>query len=342
MKMKRIASLALSLTLAASLAACGGSSGGAGSAAENSSGSYQWSAANAQTTGGPWDQALLEFARLLDEKSDGAIQLTVYSGGQLASEKESIEGVQMGTIDFAICSSASLSSFTDSNNVWDLPYLFSDTESARKALKSDAAQPLLDTLSGVGIKGLSYWENGIYAIGSTKPIRTLDDLKNMRVRAIDSALQADIYTALGANAVVLAWGDIYTSVQQGVIDAISSTTVVNMHNSNFEEVAPYISLTNHGYSPAPLLMSQSLWDSLPEDIQQIVQEAADEAQQYEFDAMDAADTEARKAMTEAGAEFIDIDTEAMAAAVQPIYEKYVGTSGITKETIESLQAAAQD
>ncbi|MCQ5130719.1 TRAP transporter substrate-binding protein [Butyricicoccus faecihominis] len=334
---KQVTALGLSLILGVSLTACGGAS--AGDASAGGGPSYQWTAANAQPAGGPWDDALIEFSRLLSEKSDGAIQLTVYSGAQLASEKESIEGVQMGTIDFAICSTASLSSFTDSNNVWDLPYLFQDLESARTALLSDASEPLLAALSEAGIKGLSYWENGIYAIGSTKPIRSLDDMKNLRIRAIDSALQADTYTAMGANAVVLAWGDIYTAIQQGVIDAISSTTVVNMHNSNFEEVAPYITLTDHAYSPAPLLMSQTLWDSLPENIRQIVQQAATEAQQYEFRAMDDSFTTAKEKMTEAGAEFIDVDTAAFAAAVQPIYDRYVGTSGIDAATVETLRKA---
>ncbi|MBD9195977.1 MAG: TRAP transporter substrate-binding protein [Clostridiales bacterium] len=348
--MKRILSIALTLAMALSLTACGGSSNSSsngGSSDANSKGdgeaaaSYQWTAANAQTTNGPWDLALLEFARLLDEKSGGAITLTVYSGGQMGSEKEGIEGVQMGNIDFAICSTASLSSFTDTNAVWDLPYLATNIEEGRKAISSDAAQGLLDSLSNVSIKGLSYWENGIYAIGSTTPIRSMADVQGMRIRAIDSALQADVYSSFGANPVVLAWGDIYTSIQQGVIDAISSTTIVNMHNSNFEEVAPYITTTNHGYSPAPLLMSQTLWDSLPSDIQAIVQEAADEAQAFEFQKMDEALSSCQEAMESAGAEFIDVDLTEWVNAVAPIYDKYVGEGGVDADLVAQLQEAAK-
>lgn len=344
--MKRALSFALTIVLILSMVACGNNTSDKSNSSGNSdstSGSvtYSWTAANAQTTNGPWDLALLEFARLLNEKSNGAITLTVYSGGQMGSEKEGIEGVQMGNIDFAICSTASLSSFTDTNAVWDLPYLVTNINEGRKAVSSDAAQGLLDSLSDVSIKGLSYWENGIYAIGSTAPIRSLADAKGMRIRAIDSALQADVYSSFGANPVVLAWGDIYTSIQQGVIDAISSTTIVNMHNSNFEEVAPYITTTNHGYSPAPLLMSQTLWDSLPADIQQIVQEAANEAQAFEFQKMDEALADCQESMEAAGAEFIEADLTEWVNAVAPIYERYVGDGGVDPELVSAIQAAAK-
>lgn len=352
--MKRVFCTLMTLVMVFSLTACGGSQGSgtpvggdAGSGDSETSGgapggAYSWTAANAQTTNGPWDLALIEFARLLNEKSGGAITLTVYSGGQMGSEKEGIEGVQMGTIDFAICSTASLSSFTDSNACWDLPYLVTSIEEGRNAVRSDAAQDLLNALSSVSIKGLSYWENGIYAIGSTTPIRSLGDVKDMRIRAIDSALQADVYSSFGANPVVLAWGDIYTSISQNVIDAISSTTIVNMHNSNFEEVAPYITMTNHGYSPAPLLMSQTLWDSLPSDVQQIVQEAADEAQAYEFQLMDESLNSCQEAMEAAGAEFIEVDLGEWVDALASVYEKYVGGSGVDPDLVSALQAAAKD
>jgi tripartite ATP-independent transporter DctP family solute receptor len=287
-----------------------------------------------------WDLALIEYSRMLKEKSEGAIELTVYSGAQLGSEKEAIEGLQMGTIDFAICSPASLSSFTDSNSVWDMPYLFSNVEEARKALKSETAQKLLEELSKVGIKGLSYWENGIYAVASKKPIRSLADMKNLRIRTIDSKIQAEVYAAFGANPVVLAWGDIYTSLQQGVIDAISSTTTIFMHNSKFEEAAPYIVRTNHGYSPAPIIMSQSLWNSLPEEIRVIVQDVASEAQLVEFRIMDDARYISEKEMKASGATFTDIDINEFRETVKPIYEKYVKPGGINPELVKALQGAA--
>ena len=121
--------------------------------------------------------------------------------------------------------------------------------------------------------------------------------------------------------VVLAWGDIYTSIQTGVADAVSSTAVTNMYTQNFYEVAPYITLSNHGYSPAPLICSKSLWDSLSEDIQQLVMECAEEAREYHYQICDEQLAEYMAEMEANGAEFIEIDQTEWEAAVQPVYEK---------------------
>lgn len=263
---KKLTCLLLAMAMVFSLTACG--SGGDSSGGESAEGqTYEWTASSGLAVGSSWDLGLLKFAELLNERSNGAITLTVHSGATLGSAKETLEGVQMGSIDFIVESSASLSNFTDAMSVFDLPYLFPDAATARKALSGEAAQGQLDALESIGMKGINYWENGIYAIGAVKPVKNLADLKGMRVRSIDSPLQADVYSALGAMPVVLAWGDIYTSIQTGVADAVSSTAVTNMYTQNFYEVAPYITLSNHGYSPAPLICSKSLWDSLSEDIQ---------------------------------------------------------------------------
>lgn len=348
---KRVLSLIMAAMMLLPLAACGSSTGSAGSS--NVSGStsgtgsgsasaetYDWKVANVLAEGGPWDLGLKKFSELLDEKSDGRITLTVYSGGQLGSEKETMEALQMNSLDFCIGSSATLSNFTDSQTVWDLPYLFLSTDAARKTLDSDVGQGVLDQLSDVGIKGLSYWENGVYAIAAKKPIQSLADLKGLKVRAIESNLQADTYLAFGATAVVIAWGDVYTALQNGTCDAVSSTTIPNMYSAKFYEVAKYITKTEHVYSPAPLLMSQKLWDSLPSDIQQIVQEAADEARDYEREQVTTAMDDCQSKMEAAGCTFYDVDKTEWSAAVKDVYSKYVGDNGIDSNLVSSIQAEA--
>ena len=266
---KRVFCLLLAFAMVFGLVACGGqddtSDGGE---------TYNWTVSSGLAVGTSWDLGLQKFAELLNERSNGAITLTVHSGGTLGSARETLEGVQMGSIDFIVESSTSLANFTDAMDVFDLPYLFTSNEEASQGLSGEAAQGQLDALESAGFKGINYWENGMYAIGSTKEVNSLEELQGMRIRSIDSTLQTDIYNALGAMPVVLAWGDIYTSLQQNVIDAVSSTTITNMYTSNFYEVAPYIIRSNHGYSPAPLLCNLNLWNSLPADIQELVMECA--------------------------------------------------------------------
>lgn len=344
---KRMLSLVLALAMTLLLAACGspekpvssntGDNSGAGDDAGITE-SYNWTVSSGLAVGSSWDLGLLRFADLLNERSGGKITLTVHSGGTLGSAKETLEGVQMGSIDFIVESSASLSNFTDAMSVFDLPYLFKDREEARKGLSGDAALGQLEALEAVGFKGINYWENGIYAIGSVKEVRSLSDLAGMRVRSIDSPLQADVYAALGAQPVVLAWGDIYTSLQQGVIDAVSSTTVPNMYTTNFYEVAPYIVLSNHGYSPAPLLCNLDMWNSLPANVQELVIECANEARDYHYEVCDEQMEEFRSNMEANGATFIELDTDEWVEAVQPVYDKYVGAAGIDPTLVEAIQA----
>lgn len=344
--MKKFLVILLTVIMVMSLVACNGTKKETPVQSNNESENatkevYKWKAANVLAPGHPWDLGLQELARLLSEKSDGQIELTVYSGGQLGGEKDTMEGLQMGTVDFVIGSSATLSNFTDTNNIWDLPYLFTSAKEARGVLDSEIGRAKLDSLSDVGIKGLSYWENGMYAINSKEPIKSLADMNGKKIRAIESKLQTDVFSSFGANAVVIAWGDIYTSLQQGVCDGVDSTTVPNMYSAKFYEVAPYITLTNHGYSPAPLLMSQKLYDSLPKDIQKIVMEAADEAKEFERNAIDEAFMKAKTEMEKAGTTFYEIDAAEWEAVVQPVYDKYVGTMGIDAETVKNVKEMAE-
>ena len=144
---------------------------------------YDWKGAYVLTEDNPGSEGLKEFARLLNEKSDGRIQLDLYFGGQLGTEKDTLEALQMGGLDVMIASTATLSNFTDSQIVWDLPYLFETRDKARGVLDSEVGKAYLDRLSDVSIKGLTYYENGMYAIGAKEPLGTLEDLKGKKIRS---------------------------------------------------------------------------------------------------------------------------------------------------------------
>lgn len=350
--LKKLVGVFLAATLLFALAACGNTNNSSTDASNgvetsagqngNSNATYKWKAANVLAGGGAWAQGLEEFARLLNEKSNGAIELEVFNGGTLGQERDTVEGLQLGTCDFVICSSATLSNFTDTQNIFDLPFLFETTAKARGVLDSEVGTELLATLSDVGIKGLSYWENGMYILGSTKPITKLEDMKGLKVRTIESNLQADIYGSLGATSVVVAWGEVYTALQTGACD-VTTTTLPNMYSAKQNEVAKYITQANQIYGPAPLLMSQKTWESLPEDIQKIVQEAADEAKDYERQAVDSSLNETIEKVEAEGCEVLQLeDMSAWVDAVSPVYEKYVGTDlmGISQEIFDKVKAEA--
>ena len=301
-----------------------------------------WTAANVLASDSVYGIALHKFADLIQEKSGGAITIEVYDAGSLGVEKECMEGLQMGTVDFWVGSTATCSNFTDSQTIYDLPYLFQNAEIAREVLQGETCQGILDQMSEVSVKGLCYFENGIYAIISKDPIETLDDMKGKKIRAIESNLQTDTYAALGATGVAIAWGDCYTSLQTGVCDGISSTTVPNMYSAKFYEVGKYITETNHGYSPCMFAMSQSLWDSLDSATQELIMECANEARDYQYEQIDTMLETLQAEMEADGVTFYKVDTAEWAAACAPIYEKYVGTGEgqIDPELVEKIQQEA--
>ena len=301
---------------------------------------YHWVASNDMAVDSPNDKSLKEFGRLLNEKSGGRITLDVYSGGSLQSEIDSIAGMQMGTVDFVIAATPNLSSFTDTQKIWDLPYLFEDLEQARKVARGPVAQKILDRLSNEGMKGLCYWENGMVQLAATQPVHSMADLKGMKVRSMNNEVHTRIYECYGAHPVVLSWGDIYTSLQQGTINAISSTSLVNMFTSHFEEVAPYIIEINQQYGQYALCMSEKVWNGLPDDIQKIVVESALEAQAFNYEISDQTLQTAEKKMKEGGAEFIQVDMGEFAAATEPVYAEFVGNGKIDPSDVEAIRKAA--
>ena len=334
---KRIVSVCLTLMLVTVMAAgCG-----AQKSNEDSKVIYNWKGAYVLSENNPGSDGLKEFARLLEEKSDGRIKAECYFGGQLGSEKETIEAIQMGSLDFMIASTASLSSFTDSQLLWDLPYLFESREAARGVLDSDLGKECLDAMKDVKIKGLTYFENGMYAMCAKEPIESLDDLKGKKIRSHESKVQADTYIALGGTSVVIPWNDCYTALQNGTCDALSSTTVPNMYTAKFHEVAPYITMTEHVYSPVPLMMSKNVWDSLPEDIQDIVMESAEEAKQVERDAVIESEENCKKEMEKEGAQFIEIDKKTWIEKAQKVYDQYVGKGGIDADLVNRIKEEAK-
>lgn len=349
---RRILSVLLAATLTLSLAACGGNSNSntpaqdsnssSGSSDNTSSGgaTYTWTAANVMAEDSVYGVALHKFAELIQEKSGGSIVVEVYDAGTLGSEKECMEGLQMGTVDFEVASTATCSNFTTSQTIYDLPYLFQNSKIAREVLQGETCQGILGQLSDVSIKGLTYFENGIYAIISKDPIQGLGDMKGKKIRAIESNLQTDTYAALGATGVAIAWGDCYTSLQTGVCDAISSTTIPNMYSAKFYEVGKNITKSNHGYSPCLFAMSQALWDSLDADTQSLIMECAAEARDYQYEYIDEMLDSLQTELEADGVTFYEIDTAEWADACAPIYEKYVGTNSdqISPDLVSAIQA----
>lgn len=223
---------------------------------------------------------LLKLAELVKERTGGKVEIKVFGDRQLGEEREMVEGLQFGTVDIAVVSTGVLGGFSGEITVLDLPFLFKDSDHAYKVFDGPIGEELLAKFNSIGIKGLAIWENGWRNLTTNKPINSPADLKGLKLRTMPNEIHMAAFKALGAGPIPMAWGEVYTSLDQGVIDAQENPITVIYTNSLWE-VQRYVTLTGHVYGPHPVLMSQRALSKLPKDLADIVIKTAKDVSVYQ-------------------------------------------------------------
>ncbi len=220
----------------------------------------------------------LQFAKLCAEKSGGAIEIQIMPNSQLGGERDLMEGMQIGTIDMAIITNLAVSNFWPECMVYDLPYLFEDVDAGIRMLDSDIDKEISQNMyDNIGIKVLSKGDSGFrHTANNIRPIKSTADLKGIKLRVPETTMYMETFKALGASPTPMAWGEVFTGLQQGTIDGCELPTAMMVSNRIYE-VCKYYSATSHFFSPVQLLMSKAAWDGLNADTQALMQECADEA-----------------------------------------------------------------
>ena len=229
----------------------------------------------------PYTLGMVHYAQLVKERTKGRVAIQVHHSRELGDERQVVEGLQLGTIHLTVTSTGPLGGFVPEMNVVDLPFLFRSPEHAYKVLDGEIGRDLLNKFDPIGIKGLAFWENGFRHITSAKkPIREPGDLKSLKIRVMENKVHQAAFRQLGADATPMAWGEVFTSWQQGLLDAQENPIPI-IYTFKLNEVQKYLSLTAHVYSPAPILMSKKTWDKLPPEIQKVMFDTARETAQFE-------------------------------------------------------------
>lgn len=291
----------------------------------------------------PMAQALYELEDELVERSGGRLEIDYYPNGQLyPDERETNEAVQLGNIEMTVSTTASLTSFHGDLMIYDLPHLFSSREQAHAVVDGEFGQELLKGLEEVGFKALGYQENGFrHLINNKHPITDPADLKGLKMRVLPSKGYQDAMNTLGADASPLAFGELYSALQQGTFDGFEST--VDLLNDNkFYEVQKYLTLSYTFYSPNIAIVNKEFFDNLPEDLQEVLTEWTKEF-----------NNRAREIMAELEQGHIDklkqemevteLTPEQVAKfeeAVQPVYDQFAKELGA--DLVEAVQKAAEE
>ena len=235
--------------------------------------------------GYPTTLADQEFARLVNERTNGRIKIEVYSGGTLyGQETESIEAMQQGSIAFARVSASPVASYVPALNVIQLPYLYRDGDHMWKVLNGSIGQGFLDEIqtSGSGLVGLCYYDGGSRNFYTTTPVHKASDLKGLKIRLQNNEMMVEMAKLLGANPVTgIGPNDIYSAIQQGTIDGAENNWPTYESKGDYQ-VAPYFCLDGHTRVPEILLASEDVLNSLSEEDVKIIKECAKETQEYEI------------------------------------------------------------
>ena len=350
MKMKKFLSLILVLGLSATLlAGCGGSkadapadnSNDAVASEDNGYNKLNIIAAHGSTEAVAEHAGFVKFKELVEEKSGGNVTVDIYPNQQLGGDREYTESCVQGNVTMGAPSTAAIAALCPSLNAFETPFLFSDYDTARSTLNGEAGQALLDSMESAGLKGLGYFENGFRNLTCNKEINTLADLKGLKIRVMENEVHLAIWTALGANPSPLAFGELYTALQQGAFDA-EENPLEQIYNTKFQEVQDHVYLTQHIYTPYVIYMNLDVWNGLNEQTQQLIQECVDEAEQYNYSLCDENNQKCIDGINDSGKSHVyevseDLRNE-MVAACAPVYDTIAEKAGGTYA--QDLWAAA--
>lgn len=286
----------------------------------------------------PTTQGDFEFARLVEEKTKGRIKVEVYFGAQLGQEKAVIEQVQFGAIDFARISVAPVAEFAKELNVLQLPFLYRDSEHMWKVLEGPIGDDLLKAVEKSKMIGLNWYDGGSRNFYNTKKeIKSVADLKGMKIRVMESKMFMELIKLLGASPTPMPFGDVYSALQTGVIDGAENNWPSYISSSHYE-VAKFYSVDGHTRVPEITVASKQTMEKLSKEDQDAIRAAAKEAIKFQKEKWAAKEKEDEAKAKAAGSKITYFDANMVAEfqkAVAPMYDDYKEYADLIKKIQET-------
>jgi tripartite ATP-independent transporter DctP family solute receptor len=282
----------------------------------------EFRAADVQTENYPTVQALRFMGRLIAEHSGGRHQIRIFHSGQLGEEKETIEQTRAGAVDLNRINVALIGAFVPAINVLAMPFLFRSAEHLQKVLDGPIGNDILNSFEPHGFVGLAFYDSGARSIyNSVRPIRSLADLKGLRIRVQQSELMLDMMRALGAEPIALPYGQVLTGLATKLIDGAENNWP-SFFTTGHYKYAGFYTMTEHSMSPEVLVMSQKAWQSLSADDQKMFREAARRSSQFMREKWKDLEERSRQQAEIAGVTFVkDFDRKPFESAMAGLYQK---------------------
>ncbi len=270
----------------------------------------------------PVHKGMVEMANRLDEISEGKMAIEIYPSGQLGSEQQNVELLQIGSLAITKVSAAVLESFTDNFQVLGLPYIFRSKQHSFNVLDGEIGKELLLSTQKYKVRGLCFYDAGSRSFYTLdKPIHKPDDLVGLKLRVMKSQTAMELVKAMGGSPTPISWGELYTALQSGVVDGAENNPP-SFYTSHHYEVCKYYSLNEHTMVPDVLIISTVVWNKLSDQEKEWLQQAADESVIRQRELWAESEKESLKKVQEAGVKINYPDKEPFARKVEPMIESY--------------------
>jgi C4-dicarboxylate-binding protein DctP len=287
----------------------------------------------------PKGKGAIRFKELAEAKTKGRVKVEIYPNSQLYKDREELEALQLGAVQML---APSVSKFGPLGvrkfEVFDLPYMFADESSLERVVEGPVGAGLFKLLEPKGIVGLAYWFNGFKEFSANKPLRKLDDFKGLKIRIQSSKILEGEIKAFGAIPQVMAFSEVYTALQQGVVDG-EENTPSNKYTQKMHEVQKHMTISDHGVVMYAVVVNKKFWDGLPADIRKSLSEAMRDSTQYVWDIAKKENEDALAKIKAAKTTEVYVlpaaEKAAWRKAMLPLYREHEGVVG--RDTLESIE-----
>jgi tripartite ATP-independent transporter DctP family solute receptor len=293
--------------------------------------------ADVHPTDYPTVEAVRHMGKTLSEQSKGKLGVKVFPNGALGSERDTIEQLKIGGLDMMRINAAPLNNIVPETLAISMPFVFRSKEHMRKVLDGPVGDEILAAMAAQGMIGLAYYDSGARSLYTVKkPVKTLADVKGMKIRVQQSDLFVAMIEAMGANATPMPYGEVYTGLKTGIIDGAENNWP-SYESSRHFEAAKYYDETEHSMVPEVLVFSKKIWDTLSKDDQEMIRKAAKESVPYMRKLWDEREVKSRKIVEAGGAQVLPIaNKQEFQDAMKPVYAKFANTPKL-QELVKRIQ-----
>ena len=283
-------------------------------------------------------QAWVKFKEVVEKESNNKLQVEIFPNGQVGGDRELIEAVEVGIVDMTAPVVEVMAGWDPAFTIPGLPYTFTDRADALNALDGDFGQALLDKAGDFGLQGLGWMENGTRQITSnTRPVESPSDLRGVKLRTMQVEAHMDAFRAMGANPTPMSFNEVYSALQQGVVDA-QENPLGHIYSSRFYEVQKYLTVSNHVYSTHMVLANPDFYYSLADSDQEIISKALAEAVDYQQALIAEEESQQLQAIEESGVQITHLSQEQLQSFMDvtaPVREAYFQT--VDASLLEKLE-----